>query len=191
MRILLVEDSARLRELLRELITVGRNLVSGAMDTSEAVAPELGAGVLNVGGAGLTAVVRESATFAILVQGLQPDGLTRGDMVRFFAMGQGVLDAGDSLNFAPYVNGTAGPDVPGWRQRHLLLQEVPGDRTVPNNLGGALTVGYSQLPTIAGKASEHGALLLSTEASTQYAHFLDGALLGAGPATVIDPYAAK
>lgn len=115
-----------------QILYIGHSFGSVLASTALAVAPEIQAGCLNVGGNGLMTIMRESATFQLLVKGLRPEGLTDGDMARFFVGSQALIDPGDPLNYAPYVSREAGPGVDGWRPRHLLLQEVHRDSIVPN-----------------------------------------------------------
>ncbi len=114
------------------ILYIGHSFGSVLASTALAVAPEIQAACLNVGGNGLMTIMRESATFQLLVKGLRPPGLTDGDLARFFAASQAIIDPGDPINFAPYVSRAAGPGVDGWRPRHLLLQEVHKDSIVPN-----------------------------------------------------------
>jgi hypothetical protein len=115
-----------------QILYIGHSFGSVLASTALAVAPEIQAACLNVGGNGLMTIMRESATFQLLVKGLRPPGLTDGDLARFFAFSQAIIDPGDPINFAPYVSRGAGPGVEGWRPRHLLLQEVHKDSIVPN-----------------------------------------------------------
>jgi pimeloyl-ACP methyl ester carboxylesterase len=115
-----------------QILYIGHSFGSVLASTVLAVAPEIQAACLNVGGNGLMTILRESATFQLLVKGLRPPGLTDGDLARFFAASQAIIDPGDPINFAPYVARAAGPGVEGWRPRHLLLQEVHKDSIVPN-----------------------------------------------------------
>ena len=111
---------------------IGHSFGSILASTTLAVAPEIKAACLNVGGAGLATVLRESNTFHFLVKGLFPTSLTDGDLGRFLSASQAIMDPGDPLNFTPHVSQRAGVGVENWAPRHLLLQEVFGDLVVPN-----------------------------------------------------------
>jgi hypothetical protein len=201
---------------------IGQSFGSVLASTTLAVAPEIKAACLNVGGDGLLSILRESGTFRLLLKGLLPSNLTDGDQARFIAASQAIVDPGDPLNFAPFVSLRAGPGVSGWAPRHLLLQEVSGDLVVPNlssellarglglaqetplveaiggipqlpapisgNLGGDTTAVFSQFDRMnGGKTAEHGELIFSPEARSQYVRFFQGAAARQTP-VVIDPY---
>lgn len=103
-----------------------------------ALAPEIGQAVWNVGGDGLMTLLRDSATFSLLVNALRPPGIADGDVARFFAITQGIVDPGDPLNYARFGTELALPGVPSWRPRDVLLQMVVDDNIVPNSTSEAL-----------------------------------------------------
>lgn len=118
-----------------------------------ALAPEIRAAVWNVGGDGLTTLMRDSGTFGLLVSSFRPKGTTDGDVARFFVMTQGIMDSGDPLNFARFANLEAPPGVEGWSPRSFLIQEVINDGIVPNSstellarAAGATQVGPAVVP---------------------------------------------
>lgn len=110
--------------------------VQGA--TIFAMAPEISAAVWNVGGAGLTTLLRDSGTFGLLVKALTPPGVPPGEVARFFAVIQAIVDPGDPLNYARFGTLEALPGVDGWRARDVLVQEVLDDGIVPNSTSEAL-----------------------------------------------------
>ncbi|MCS6899481.1 MAG: alpha/beta fold hydrolase [Myxococcales bacterium] len=85
-----------------QILYIGHSFGAVLASTVLAVALEIRAACFNVGGNRLMTIMRESATFQLLVKGLS------------------------------YVSRAAGPGVEGWRPRHLLLQEVHRDSIVPN-----------------------------------------------------------
>lgn len=103
-----------------------------------ALAPEIKQAVWNVGGDGLTTLLRDSGTFSILVNALRPPGTSDGAVARFFAVTQAIVDPGDPLNYARF--GTLEPleGAPMWAPRDVLLQEVIDDHIVPNSTSEAL-----------------------------------------------------
>ncbi len=103
-----------------------------------ALAPEIRHAVWNVGGAGLTTLMRDSQTFSVLVNSLRPPGLAEGAVARFFAVAQGIMDPGDPLNYARYGTVEALPGVASWTARDVLIQEVVDDAIVPNSTSEAL-----------------------------------------------------
>jgi hypothetical protein len=103
-----------------------------------ALAPEIRQAVWNVGGDGLTTLIRDSGTFSLLVNALRPPGTPDGAIGRFFAVTQAIIDPGDPLNYARFGALAAPPGVPGWSPRDMLLQEVIDDTIVPNSTSEAL-----------------------------------------------------
>jgi pimeloyl-ACP methyl ester carboxylesterase len=103
-----------------------------------ALAPEIRQAVWNVGGDGLTTLIRDSGTFSLLVNALRPPGTPDGAIGRFFAVTQAIMDPGDPLNYARFGAREAPPGVPGWSPRDMLLQEVIDDTIVPNSTSEAL-----------------------------------------------------
>ncbi|MEO7330144.1 MAG: alpha/beta fold hydrolase, partial [Minicystis sp.] len=103
-----------------------------------ALAPEIRQAVWNVGGDGLTTLIRDSGTFSLLVNALRPPGTPDGAIGRFFAVTQAIIDPGDPLNYARFGARVAPPGVSGWTPRDMLLQEVIDDSIVPNSTSEAL-----------------------------------------------------
>ncbi|MFO0762972.1 MAG: hypothetical protein U0359_41435 [Byssovorax sp.] len=103
-----------------------------------ALAPEIRQAVWNVGGDGLTTLIRDSGTFHLLVDALRPPHTPDGAIGRFFAVSQAIIDPGDPLNYARFGAREAPDGVPGWTARDMLLQEVIDDTIVPNSTSEAL-----------------------------------------------------
>ena len=117
---------------------IGHSFGSVQGPTALALAPEISHAVWNVGGDGLTMLLRDSGTFSILVNSLRPPGTPDGAVARFFAAAQAIVDPGDPLNYARF--GTLEPleGVASWAPRDVLLQEVIEDHIVPNSASEAL-----------------------------------------------------
>ena len=115
------------------IIYLGQSFGSVMAATFESLAPEVGASVWNVGGAGFALLFEDSPLFGILTKGLTPAGTTKGQLARFFAMIQGVVDPGDAANYAHYVTTEGLPGVPAWKPKDVLIEEVIGDNIVPNS----------------------------------------------------------
>ena len=120
------------------VLYIGHSFGSVQGPTALALAPEISHAVWNVGGDGLTTLLRDSGTFSILVNSLRPPGTPDGAVARFFAVTQAIVDPGDPLNYARF--GTLAPleGVEGWTPRDVLLQEVIDDHIVPNSTSEAL-----------------------------------------------------
>ncbi|MGZ6094590.1 MAG: hypothetical protein ACXWUG_21315, partial [Polyangiales bacterium] len=116
-----------------KILYLGHSFGSVMGGTIAAIAPEIRAATWNVGGAGLTTLLRDSATFKFIIDALRPAGTPPGDVNRFFATIQAIVDPGDAVNYAKYVTLEGLPGVDGWTARDLLLQEVSGDAIVPNS----------------------------------------------------------
>lgn len=116
-----------------KILYVGHSFGSVMGGTIAAIAPEIQAATWNVGGAGLTTLLRDSNTFKFIIDALRPAGTPPGDVNRFFATIQAIVDPGDAVNYARYVTLEALPGVDGWKARDVLLQEVSGDAIVPNS----------------------------------------------------------
>lgn len=89
-------------------------------------------------------LLRDSATFGLLVDSMKPVGTADGALGRFFAMTQAIVNPGDPLNYARYGTLEGLPGVAGWEPRDVLLQEVvkdsnraPIDERAPGEDGGA------------------------------------------------------
>ena len=120
------------------ILYIGHSFGSVQAPTVFALAPEISHAVLNVGGAGLMTLLRDSNTFSLLVNGFKPPGTTDGAVARFFAITQAIVDPGDPLNFGHYGTQEALEGVPDWKPREVLIQEVIGDTIVPNSVSRAL-----------------------------------------------------
>ncbi len=123
---------------LSHVLYIGHSFGSVQGATIFALAPEITQATWNVGGDGLTTLLRDSQTFNLVVKGMVPSGTPFGAVARFFAVSQAIVDPGDPLNFAP--NATLEPldGVSGWKPRDVLLQEVEKDNIVPNSSAEAL-----------------------------------------------------
>lgn len=104
-----------------------------------ALAPEIRSATVSVGGASLGSILRDSQTIQLLVEIMFPDGASNADFVRYVAMAQGIIDAGDPVNFAPFVARRPLPGVPGWRGTDVLVQEISNDKIIPNSATRMLT----------------------------------------------------
>jgi len=120
------------------ILYIGHSFGSVQGSTVFALAPEITHAVLNVGGAGLMTLLRDSNTFSLLVDGFKPPGTTDGAVARFFAVTQAIVDPGDPLNYAHYGTQEALDGVADWKPRGVLIQEVIGDTIVPNSVSRAL-----------------------------------------------------
>ncbi len=120
------------------ILYIGHSFGSVQGPTIFAIAPEITQAVWNVGGDGLTTLLRDSGTFGVLVNALKPPGTADGALARFFAVTQAIVDPGDPLNFARFGTQEALAGVPGWKPRDVLLQEVIDDNIVPNSTSEAL-----------------------------------------------------
>ncbi len=120
------------------ILYIGHSFGSVQGPTLFALAPEVTAAVWNVGGDVLTTLLRDSNTFSLLVAALRPAGVSNGEVARFFAVIQAIVDPGDPINFARYGTVEGLPGVAGWRARDVLLQEVIDDGIVPNSTSDAL-----------------------------------------------------
>jgi hypothetical protein len=120
------------------ILYIGHSFGSVMGPTVAALAPEIRAATWNVGGAGLTTLLRDSATFKFIIEAMRPPGTPQGDLMRFFAITQAIVDPGDAANYARGVTLEALPGVPGWKPRDVLLQEVHEDSIVPNSTSALL-----------------------------------------------------
>lgn len=146
-----------------KMLYIGHSFGSVQGPTIFALAPEIKHAVWNVGGAGLMTLLRDSATFGILVNSLKPQGTADGALGRFFAATQAIVDPGDPLNYARYGTLEALPGVPGWEPRDVLLQEVVKDSIVPNSTSELLArtaglVNMDPVTEVSGLASTKGAV---------------------------------
>lgn len=142
-----------------KVVYIGHSFGSVQAATFLSLTHGVRAAVLNVGGAGLTTLMRDSNTFKVLVNGFRPPGTSDGDVARFFVAAQGIVDAGDAANFAPFVIGGALPGLPSWAPTSVLVQEVVDDTIVPNSstslLANALGLAHAgpALAKVAGLSS--------------------------------------
>lgn len=116
-----------------KLLYIGHSFGSVQGPAVFGLAPEIRHAVWNVGGAGLMTLLRDSATFALLVNALRPPGVPDGALARFFAVTQAIVDPGDPINYARFGALSAPPGVPDWQPRDMLIQEVVNDNIVPNS----------------------------------------------------------
>ena len=93
--------------------------------TTALVSPDLGASVINVGGAGLIDFV---------AQFLSDYGLTvvwpEQYLKQFSTVAQTVLDGGDGINFITFLDNPP----PGYSEKAIIVQEAIDDQTVPNRV---------------------------------------------------------
>ncbi len=191
---------------------IGHSFGSVQGPTIFALAPEIKQAVWNVGGGALTVLMRDSGLFSLLVNGIRPPGTPLAAVARFFAIVQGLVDAGDSASFARYGTLEALDGVTGWTPRDALLQEVVDDGIVPNTSSEALAraaglvlgdpivsplTGFQTAPAPltgnlasgatgvmypfdrieGGIMAQHGELIFSPEAQTQYVQFFQSGLM--------------
>lgn len=146
-----------------KLLYVGQSLGSVQGATIFAIAPEISHAVWTVGGAGLTMLLRDSGVFGLVFKGLLPPGTSTGELTRFFAALQAIIDPGDAANYARYAASQPPPGVAGWAPRDVLLQESIPDGVVSNasteTLARALgLVNQNALVAISGLPSQSGAI---------------------------------
>lgn len=144
-----------------KILYIGHSFGAVQGPTIMALAPEVKHGVWNVGGAGLMGLLRDSATFGLLVNALKPDGTPDGALGRFFAATQAIVDPGDPVSYARHATLEALPGVPGWEPRDVLLQEVINDSIVPNSSSEILAraaglVNMDPLVKVSGLAEAKG-----------------------------------
>jgi len=120
------------------IVYLGHSFGSVMGATAAAIAPEIRAACWNVGGDGLTMLLRDSNTFKFIIDIFRPSGTPKGEVGRFFAVTQGIIDRGDPINWARFVTQEALPGVTGWKPRDVLVQEVFEDSIVPNSTSEAL-----------------------------------------------------
>jgi len=135
---------------VNQIVYLGHSFGSVMGPTAAAIAPEIKAACWNVGGAGLTVLLRDSPTFKFIIDAMKPVGTPPGDVIRFFAATQAIVDPGDAANWVKGVTLEAFPGVPDWKPRDVLIQEVHNDTIVPNSTSElmARAAGLThQLPT--------------------------------------------
>ena len=116
-----------------QVLYIGHSFGSVQGATIFSLAPEITHAVWNVGGAGLTVLLRDSPLFGLVLNGLRTPGTPEGALGRFFAVIQALVDAGDAANYARFAASEAPPGVAGWKARDVLLQESVPDGIVPNS----------------------------------------------------------
>ncbi len=87
--------------------------------------------VLSVPGGKVSSIISSSEQFGPLVYAFKPTDTTDGDVDRFFAVLQTLLDRGDGANYAPHVLKNRFP-IGGKKPPHVLMQMAIGDDIVPN-----------------------------------------------------------
>lgn len=120
------------------ILYIGHSFGAVQGPTLFALAPEVRHAVWNVGGDGLMMLLRDSATFSVIVNSLKPAGTSNGAVARFFAVTQAIVDPGDPLNYARHVAAEPLAGTKGWAPRDVLLQVVVDDGIVPNSTSEAL-----------------------------------------------------
>jgi pimeloyl-ACP methyl ester carboxylesterase len=173
------------------ILYLGHSFGSVMGPTVAALAPEIRAACWNVGGAGLTTLLRDSPTFKFIIDAMKPAGTPPGDVIRFFASIQGIVDAGDAVNWVSGVTLKGFPGVPDWKARDVLLQEVYQDSIVPNSTSellaraGGLTHQLPKRSEIPGLPTKDGSISAnlptgSTGVIAQFEHGMDGKLIDHG-----------
>jgi hypothetical protein len=166
-----------------QILYLGHSFGSVMGPTVAAIAPEIRAACWNVGGGGLTTLLRDSPTFKFIIDAMKPAGTPPGDVIRFFSATQAIVDPGDAANWVKGVTLEAFPGVPDWKPRDVLLQEVFADAIVPNSTSELLAraAGLThQLPKrsdVPGLPTANGALTanLANGATAVFAQFERGA----------------
>jgi hypothetical protein len=120
------------------VLYIGHSFGSVQGATIFALAPEITAAVWNVGGDVLTTLLRDSGTFGVLVKSMTPQGVSVGEVARFFSVIQAIVDPGDPINFARFGTLEPLPGIANWKARDVLVQEVIDDNIVPNSTSEAL-----------------------------------------------------
>lgn len=97
-----------------------------------ALAPEISAAVLVVPGARVSGIIRDSSTFAPLIDIFQNATMASdGDVERFFPILQTIIERGDAGNYAPYAFRARLP-VADSATPSVLMGMVIDDAIVPN-----------------------------------------------------------
>lgn len=115
-----------------QILYLGHSFGSVLGPTIGALAPEIRAACWNVGGDGLTTLIRDSGLFSVFIDAFRPPGTPKSEVAKFFAITQAIMDPGDPANYARYATLEAMTGVPSWRAKDVLIQEVKEDRIVPN-----------------------------------------------------------
>jgi hypothetical protein len=90
-----------------------------------------GAAILDICGGRLTSILDDSDTLGVFTA-IGAPGASEGDIKRFFAVAQVIIEAGDPVSYSPYVVESRKPDA-GSRAPHVLLQIAIGDEVIPNS----------------------------------------------------------
>ncbi len=117
---------------------IGHSFGAVQAATIFSLAPEIEAATWNVGGAGLTMLLRDSNLFSLFLKTLAPTTTPFGAIARVMALSQAIVDPGDPLNFARYATLETLDGVSGGSGRDVLLQQVVDDTIVPNSTTEAL-----------------------------------------------------
>ena len=131
-----------------------------------ALAPEIQAGWLAVGGARVTQIIHDGPEFAPLIELMAPPGIQQGEVDRAFPLLQTLMDPGDPAVWAGHVqierwDGGVAPDI--------YLGAVLEDQIVPNSTNALMAQGF-QAP---GVGREHFAV--------SGVQFAPGSVSGNGP----------
>ena len=146
-----------------QLLYIGHSFGSVQGATLFSIAPEITHAVWNVGGAGLTVLLRDSPLFGLVLKGLRQPGTPEGALGRFFAVIQAIVDPGDAANYARFAASEAPPGVAGWKARDVLVQESVPDGIVPNSSAEVLArslglVNQNPVRAVSGLAEQKGAV---------------------------------
>ena len=90
-----------------------------------------GAAILDICGGRLTSILDDSETLGVFTA-IGAPGASDGDIKRFFAVAQVLIEAGDPVSYAPHVLEQRKLDA-GTRAPHMLLQIAIGDEVIPNS----------------------------------------------------------
>jgi hypothetical protein len=115
-----------------KILYLGHSFGSVLGPTIGALAPEILAACWNVGGDGLTTLIRDSGLFSLFIDAFRPPGTPKSEVAKFFAITQAIMDPGDPANYARFATLEPLEGVQSWRAKDVLIQEVKEDRIVPN-----------------------------------------------------------
>ena len=132
------------------VVYLGESFGAVLGSTALALGPEAHAACLTVGGDDLALILRDSQTFKFLLRAIDPPGVDQEQLARFIVAAQSLVDRGDPINYAAFVNQQPLDGVPGWRGTDVLLQEVKDDTIIPNDAtsGLARALGLSQVQPV-------------------------------------------
>lgn len=120
------------------ILYIGHSFGSVQGPTIFAMAPEIEHAVWNVGGDNLMLLLEDSSVFSIMVDSMRPPNTADGSLARFMAVGQGIVDPGDPVNYARFALREPFPGTGDSKPRSVLLQEVVADNIVPNSSSDAV-----------------------------------------------------